>query len=42
MKFLIPILTAILYSNVIYSQEKDIEIIQDLILEQEHTAHCKK
>tara|TARA_X000000950_G_C13823222_1_gene622818 strand:- start:340 stop:900 length:561 start_codon:yes stop_codon:yes gene_type:complete len=37
MKFLIPILTAILYSNVIYSQEKDIEIIQDLILEQEHT-----
>ena len=32
MKFLIPILTAILYSNVIYSQEKDIEIITPMIL----------
>ena len=34
MKFLIPILISILYSNVIFSQEKDIEIIQDLILQQ--------
>ena len=37
MKFLILLLITILYSNVIFSQEKEIEKIQDLILEQEHT-----
>tara|TARA_B100001559_G_scaffold191839_1_gene160515 strand:- start:46 stop:606 length:561 start_codon:yes stop_codon:yes gene_type:complete len=37
MKFLIILLITILYSNVIFSQEKEIEKIQDLILEQEYT-----
>ena len=37
MKFLTPLLSTILLSNVLFSQKKDIEIIQDLILEQEHT-----
>ncbi len=37
MKFITLLLSTILLSDVIFSQKKDIEIIQDLILVQKHT-----